>query len=104
LLEGLGVLGQDKIFRIIFIFLFGRMRMVKMVIECVVLEMPVNKMGISFQSCRMIASLMLVSVCNLIMVMLGFRMIMNERKQKERNNDPKKDRPPQSFIYSFCSF
>ena len=25
---------------------------------------------------------------------------MNERKQKERNNDPKKDQPPQSFILS----
>ena len=79
LLEGLGVLGQDKIFRIIFIFLFERMRMVKMVIECVVLEMPVNKMGISFQRCRMVASLML---------MFSFRVIMHEREQNKRNNDP----------------
>lgn len=73
--------------------------MVKVVIQFMIGKMPVNKMGISFQSCRMITALMLMSVRVSVMAMLGFRMIMNERKQKERNNDPKKEQFPPARIF-----
>ena len=94
LLEGFGVFCQDKKCGIVFIVFFGRMRMMKMVIEFTIGKMPINKMGISFQSRGMITSLMLMGISILTVAMRRFRMIMNERKQKERNNDPQKDRFP----------
>ena len=94
LLEGFGVFSQDKKSGIAFIVFFGRMRVMKMVIQFVVGKMPVDKMGIGFQSHGMITSLMLMGISILTVAMRRFRMIMNERKQKERNNDPQKDRFP----------
>ena len=80
LLEGLGVFCQNKNFGIVDLFIFRRMRVVKMVIQFTIRKMPGNKVGIDFQSRRMITALMLMSVNIPTMVVSCFGVVMDERK------------------------
>lgn len=96
LLEGLGVFCQNKNFGIVGLFIFRRMRVVKMVIQFMIGKMPGNKVGIDFQSRRMITALMLMNLCGFTMAVCGFGVVMDERKQKEWNKDPQKDQFPQT--------
>ena len=82
LLERLEVFGRDKKTGIAFVIFFRRMRMMKIVIQFMVGRMPVNQMGISFQSRGMITPRMLM-ILRLTVTMRRFRVIMIGWKKDE---------------------
>ena len=82
LLERLGVFDQSKKAGIAFLVFFGRMRMMKIVIQLVVGKMFVNKMSISFQSRGMITPRMLMILSLTDMAMRGFGVIMGWKQDE----------------------
>ena len=82
LLERLEVFGRDKKTGIAFVIFFRRMRMMKIVIQFMVGRMPVNQMGISFQSRGMITPRMLVILNLLKVTMRGFGVIMGWKQDE----------------------
>ena len=99
LLEGFGVFCQDKKCGIVFIVFFGRMRMMKMVIQFLVGKMPVDKMNISFQSRGMVTSRMLMVPHLVRVTMCGSGMIMGWKE--DELECPKANQNKHQAIVSF---